>query len=231
VRTPVRILFGHQSVGQNIIEGIAELAGQGWPVPRVVDADADADADVDADLNPPVVLAHFRIGANGDPLSKLADFAGKVSAEQVSRPRAALFKFCYVDLFDREAVAPLFDAYVKTMRALQQAREDVAVGHMTIPLRAVPPGLLMAGMRLLGRPHPQLVQNAARHEFNERLRDRFAAAGYFFDLAAIESGGCAAAPALQRRFTDDGGHLNARGRRHVAAEFVRFLTQLARSCT
>jgi len=228
LRTPVRILFGHQSVGQNILEGIAELAVQGWPVPRVVDADADADGY--GDLDSPMVLAHFRIGANGDPMSKLADFAGRLSGDRVPRPRAALFKFCYVDLCDRDAVVPLFDAYVKTMRTLQEALEDVVVGHMTIPLRAVPPGPVRAVMRLLGRSHPQVAQNAARHEFNERLRDRFVAAGSFFDLAAIESGGRAAAPARRRRLTDDGGHLNTRGRRQVAAEFVWFLKQLERSC-
>lgn len=219
----MRILFGHQSVGQNILDGIGELARQGRTVPQVIDARAEGETRC------PIVLAHFRIGVNGRPLSKLDHFAEEVTGQAGGQARAAMFKFCYVDLCQTDAVAAVFDAYVKTIDRLRLARPDLLIAHVTVPLRSVPPPVVSAGLRLLGRTHPQFAQNDARQRFNARLRDRYAATAPFFDLAALESGGQGAAPALARCFTDDGGHLNGRGRLQVAAAFVEFLQDLARS--
>jgi lysophospholipase L1-like esterase len=123
----------------------------------------------------------------------------------------------------------LFDAYVATIEELRRARPALVIAHVTVPLGAIPSRLGSAALTFIGRRPPQLSQNAARHEFNERLRDRFAPVEPLFDLAAIEAGGRVHPPALDRRFTDDGGHLNARGRRRVAGAFVEFLERLASS--
>ena len=217
----MRVLFGHQSVGQDILEGIAELARQGLAVPQVIDARAGLPSTA------PIVLAHFRVGTNGQPLSKLADFLESAASSPAADVQVAMFKFCYVDLIRLEDAAPLFDAYVRTMDHVREIRPDLAIAHVTIPVRAVPPAVVGAAMKLMGREHPQWAQNAARHEFNERLRDRYGSTEPLFDLAAFESGGRVDTPALASRFTRDGGHLNGRGRRELARRFVEFLQGLS----
>jgi hypothetical protein len=217
----VLILFGHQSVGENIIDGIGELSRQGRTTPDVVEWG-----------NPTIQrsgisLCHFRVGSNGQPLTKLQDFESRVAREIGLRAQAAVFKFCYVDVHHGNVVDPLFEAYVETMERLQQRRSELVIGHMTIPLRSVPSGLVTTTRRLLGQRHPDVLRNAARHAFNERIRERYSGTALLFDLAAIESGDGGTEPALLGSYTEDGGHLNEKGRRVVAGRFLDFLDRLA----
>jgi hypothetical protein len=217
----VLILFGHQSVGQNIIDGIGEMSRRGVETPEVIE------------WGGPVVrqsgmsLCHFRVGSNGQPLTKLQDFEDKVASEFGQGAQAAVFKFCYVDVEDESFVGPLFDEYVQTMERLQRRRPELTLGHVTIPLRSVPTGLVSTARRLLGQRHPQLARNRARHAFNIRMRERYSGTSTLFDLAAIESGDRVTDPALLSSYTEDGGHLNERGRRVVAEGFLDFLDRLA----
>ena len=63
-----------------------------------------------------------------------------------------------------------------------------------------------------------------RHLFNELLRKQYA--GKLFDLAAIEGARCSFDrdgkqwPCLREELTDDGGHLNALGRKEAGRAFV-----------
>lgn len=220
--TALLVLFGHQSVGQNILDGIAELAHTGVAVPRVL-----VDLNQPTDAAPGVTLAHFRVGKNGAPLTKIHDFERTVMGDAGRRAQAALFKFCYVDLRDANQVAPLFEAYLQMTERLQRERPDLVLAHVTMPLRSVPTGIVATARRLLGQRHPQSAANAARHAFNELLRERCGSVAPLFDLAAIESGGRDAAPRLLPLYTDDGGHLNRQGRQVVAERFVDFLERLA----
>ncbi len=217
-------LFGHQSVGQNILEGMEELARTGLATPHVTGLN-----DPPAGESGPT-LRHFRVGSNGQPLTKIQHFERTVSGDIGRRAQAAMFKFCYVDLHDEDLVSPLFDAYAQMIDRLQRHRPDLLMAHVTMPLRAVPGGVVTTARRLLGQRHPQIAANAARDAFNARLRARYGPTSPLFDLAAIQSGGRSAAPALLSRYTDDGGHLNEAGRRDVAREFLDFLERLAADC-
>src|SRR5690349_21354927 len=82
-----RIYFAHQSVGANILEGVADLArSAGVPV-RIVQAGRAAEV-------PAGAFGHFFVPENGAPLEKLVNFEVALGAS--SGIDLALIKFCYV---------------------------------------------------------------------------------------------------------------------------------------
>jgi hypothetical protein len=219
----VRLLFGHQSVGANLLDGLQELGRAGTPVPGLVDASSQT-----CPTHGPFI-AHFRVGQNGSAESKLRHFGEMLQGSLGRQVDVALFKFCYVDINDDTAAARLFEEYARVMAALQQRFPHLVIGHVTVPLRTTPVGLRAAARRLLGRPaHPELARNRARHAFNQSLRRRFGAGETLFDLAGVEAGGvdASAAPRLRAAYSSDGGHLNATGRAVLAKAFLTFFGSL-----
>jgi hypothetical protein len=225
----LRILFGHQSVGANLIDGLREQSADDTAPREIVESRG-------APGHSRPVLCHFRVGRNHDAHGKLADFADVVSRAGAQFD-LALFKFCYVDMADAAAVDALFAGYVRTFAELQKKLPSLKLGHVTIPLCAPPAPLArFANGVLLRRKHPEHARNAARERFNGRLRAQFC--GEVFDLAEVESRGMRGAPrtwrqdgvsvpALAREFTEDGGHLNFAGRRAAAQAFNNYLASQA----
>lgn len=217
-----RVLFAHQSVGANVLEGLSDLTQSALPV---------REGRAAADLAQPG-LVHTRIGTNELPLTKLADFEAVLAATE-GRVDVALLKLCYVDIDARTDVDALFEAYVAMHERLRARYPRVTFVPVTVPLTVVasgPKAWLKA--QLTGAPRWGAEENAARHRFNTRLRARFVGQP-LFDLAALEatrpdgSGErFAGVPALAPAWTDDGQHLNARGRRHVAEALLTLLAGL-----
>lgn len=220
----MRMLFGHQSVGANLLDGLRELSGRGVAIPPLSDARTGA-----LPANGPFI-AHFRVGRNGVPDSKIRDFSEMVGSDLARQVDVALFKFCYVDVRDEGSAVRLFDEYAKAMDRLQDAAPGIVIGHVTVPLRTAPSGTKEVVRRLFGRGrHPEIARNAARHAFNTRLRERYGKAGTVFDLARIESGPESPPPRLLPEYTSDGGHLNEPGRVAVASGFLKFFESLRAS--
>jgi hypothetical protein len=220
----LRLLFGHQSVGGNLLEGLRELRASGAEVPEVVSMGASVPA-------APSLIAEFAVGSNGDPRAKLEHFISTVNSPSASGFGAALFKFCYVDITDAAKADALFAEYTERMDELQRQRPDIVIAHTTVPLRTIPGGIGWAVRRLLGKRPPQIAHNAARDTFNKLLLARYGASGRVFDLASVEAraaeGSCAPGRQLFAGYTNDGGHLNAQGRRAAAEAFVQFFKRLA----
>jgi hypothetical protein len=204
-----RVVFAHQSVGQNILDGVRTMIA-----PRTL-------AWVDV-LN----------GQNGQPLGKLQAFRDLVERGAGRDAAMALFKFCYVDFDRRTNVEELFDAYRRTMARIARDRPRAVVAHVTVPLTTVASGPRAWAKRLLGAPAWGEAENQKRHAFNELLRGEYRSEP-LFDLARLESGeprnrqryeqSGKSVPMLRSAYTDDGGHLNAVGRRVVAEELLRFV--------
>jgi hypothetical protein len=224
----LRVLFGHQSVGKDILGGVAALeAESGQRLFSIQDS---------ADLPPSGMgrLLHYRIGKNGDPPSKCRDFVDLVKKHGKDTINIALMKFCYADFdgsSDVDGILAEYSNAVKTIRAVSPA---VKIVHVTAPLttRTHPAKRLLK--QILGRPDESDLANLKRSEYNRKLR-AFYEGEVFFDLASIE----ATRPdgtlnefevdgsqgfALVEELTDDGGHLNARGSRNAAAELLGVLT-------
>ena len=226
-----RILFGHQSVGGNIIDGLRDLTKGRTEVRFTI---------VDLEKTPRpsgLYFGEIRIGKNGDPGSKCDAFTRTVDALLGDSLEIALMKFCYVD-FDRGTeVNTMFSNYAATIDSLRHRAPGVTFVHATVPLTVRTPGWKKFLKRVLGKDESSDVLNQKRQEFNELLRRRYGSEP-LFDLAAVESTypdgsreeftrDGTTAYALIGALSDDGAHLNKAGRDAAARELVRVLAQAA----
>ena len=224
-----KIFFGHKSVGANIIQGLEEIMA------RKPDLLLNIRETIDpADFSGPV-FAHSSIGRNKAPLSKIEAFRDIMESGVGRAADIAFFKFCFVD-FDHETdIESIFKSYVALVGELRNCFPRLKVVTFTVPLLSRPVGIKTSLKKLLGRLPWYEEENVKRNLFNDMLRARFQ--GSLFDLAAVESRLSDTKKAtfrvdgkdyelLNRALTDDGGHLNATGRRLVAIELLRTLSSL-----
>jgi hypothetical protein len=212
----LRVFFGHQSVGGNLLDGIEAVAPQLEVVPL--------------DTAPPTGGAFIegRIGHNQHPATKDRAFLEALTG--LGAVDLALYKYCYVDVGPETDPVALFAEYTRTLDAA-----PVRTVPVTLPITATEPDLKRWLKGLAGRP-TQAALNTGRMQFNEMIRERYGESG-IVDLARMEStreDGSRCLVELDGRqveclapeFTDDGAHLNERGRRVVAARFVEALRDL-----
>lgn len=222
-----RVYFGHQSVGGDILAGLRELAREEGVALDIVEAGAgDAPG-----------LVHEVLGENTRPETKLDAFSRALDRRRDRPPELALLKFCYVDFEAATDVPRLFARYLDHHAALRERFPEVTFVHVTVPLTATQGGVRGFVKRVFGDGAAGERENVRRHQFNELLRARFAGREPIFDLALAEStreDGTPvrferegqAYPRLAPEFTHDGGHLNERGRRHVARALVEALARV-----
>lgn len=208
-----RTVFAHQSVGDNILDGVRALA-----------AEQNAPLSIVETREPPAALGlyHFKVGANEDPRGKIADFAATMAKLDVD---AALLKLCYVDFKSSTDGAALAGEYVAALDMLRAEKPTTRFIAVTAPLTTLPSAPKEWIKGLLGRASPAPAENASRLAFNRVLRERFGG-GALFDIARLEAGALSAdgVEYMRAGITDDGGHLNAQGQRLAAAEFLRCLS-------
>jgi len=220
-----KIYFGHMSVGYNIIDGIHDLEREGQAKLNIVETSDPANFEK-------AIFAHSPIGENAYPLTKIEHFRTILESGVGDKADVAFFKLCYVDIEGGTDVEALISAYDRTIGDLQARYPKLTITVMTAPLTAVPTGLKASLKKLLGRGQPDKAANAKRTMFNAHLRKKYG--DRVFDLAALESTlptgervTCGMEGrviyALEPSYTDDGGHLNAAGRKVVAAGLLRFL--------
>jgi hypothetical protein len=226
-----RIFFGHQSVGRNIIAGVAE----------VLAANTDLRMNMlTVDQVPPAdspFFAHANISTNGQPMLKTDEFARRIEEGLGDQVDIAFHKYCYVDVLDATDVGGLFEHYRKEMARLRAKYPKVVFVHVTVPLTTVQAGRRGALKKLLGIAPDGYQDNFRREEFNRLMRREYAGREPVFDLAAVEATdreGRQLAIALNGKtgmalldeYTIDGGHLNESGRRRVAEELLVMLARL-----
>jgi hypothetical protein len=227
----LRVFFGHQSVGRNILDGLRDWLGEtglSWPIVEPAEAPREGAA-----------LMHATVGHNGQPLTKCEDFRRLLDAGALGRVDVALLKFCYVDVQHEDGAIALCDQYRATLEDLARRHPATVLVPVTVPLTHAEGGLGVVARELLGRPNTAKLSNLARQTFNDRLRHGWSVTP-IFDLAAAESTrpdrGAEAFTYKGRRaqnlvaaYTDDGRHLNAAGRRTAAAALVQTLAAAARA--
>lgn len=233
-----RILFGHQSVGTNIIKGIRDIINDNPQIKlNIIENSHPSEI-------PTPGFIHFKVGENTDPQSKIDDFI-KIFKEEVDpQLDLAFFKFCYVDFSEKTDVSQIFNAYKKTMDTLALSFPKTKFIHVTVPLKVDPKnsntwrtGAKIFLKRILHKPLDELIVNKQRNEFNELLKDTYSGKAPIFDLAGIEatfpngkqqvfSNNGKQYFSLVSDYTNDGGHLNEIGRKVVAAKLLVLLTGL-----
>ena len=228
-----RVFFGHQSVGGNIIGGLsAAFTSAGVSAPPFVDSR------VAPSTTSPVFL-HAYIGANGDPLGKMHDFASLLNGGIGTNVDVALMKLCFVDIVGHTDTNAVFAEYTATMSALEKAHPGVTFLYTTEPLttengaQAVDPAAID---QLTGTGIPQ-SDNVARERYNALVRARYAGTGRLLDIAALEAQrdyGKVMAGSIDGKdyyvmnpdLSSDGGHLNDKGSRKVALALAHLIANL-----
>lgn len=224
-----RFYFGHQSVGQNLIDGVRELLRQDSTISlTVVLSDRP-------DLISGPALIHSPVGVNGDPASKRQAFRDILASGFGRQGGVAFFKFCYADFSAATDVQAMFDEYRRVVDEVRAQYPKLTVVHVTAPLITVEDGLRSTVKRLIGRPTRRAVV-AKINDYNDLLRSAYGD-GLLFDLARWESTRPDGSRSLVvdrgdtvytllPQWTSDGGHLNAEGRQVMASRLVTFLTSL-----
>jgi len=231
-----KIFFGHQSVGYNIIDGITDIINERDNIKlNVIEAREPVAFDQP-------VFAHSQVGMNTDPFSKIKRFGEIVDAGVGSKVDIAFFKFCYVDIMRDSDPQKIFDTYSTALEDLKERYPKTRFIHVTVPLRSAPKGagknLKQSVKLLIGKPGV-LDDNMIRQCYSKLLRNAYSKTEPFFDLALIESTNpdgfrCYAVKGSEKvnfmvsEYTEDGGHLNAEGRKKIAEQLLIVLAQIAK---
>ena len=218
-----KIYFGHQSVGQNILDGIS----------RIVDSPIIVTKLNKYDKNIKSGIYHFRAGENYNPISKIEDFYSTISNSDV-KPDISFLKLCYVDINHKTDLDKVFNYYRNSVENLKEKYPDMEIVHFTVPLKTNNENWKTFVKKILKRDVWEYKDNIQRNIYNEMLRAQYQGREPIFDIALIESTHPDGSreffeyqgekyATLVRTYTDDGGHLNEVGQDRVASELLNFL--------
>jgi hypothetical protein len=228
-----RVYFGHQSVGNNILSGIQDLMKEDSRIKlNIVETH-----DLEAFKTP--LFAHSIIGKNMIPESKCNAFVDYMEKGLGGKVDIALFKFCFVDVTGATDVNNLFNEYKKTVSRIKEKYPGTTLVHVTVPLMTVQTRIKARIKQIIGRPIGGYDDNAARGEYNDSLRREYEGKEPIFDLARVESTFPDGTRAVFRKegktydtmvpdYTDDGGHLNEKGHKLAAEQFLLLLANLSK---
>lgn len=228
-----RVFFGHRSVGNNILQGIREILDQASQIKlTVVEASSP-----DKYASP--IFGHSAIGENGNPKSKVDAFSSVLSSGVGYVADIAFFKFCFADITADTNVEETFRYYKDAVAELKAKYPKTVFLHVTVPLTVTRTTVKTRLKKAIGMKRIwEYDHNIQRNLFNRLLRQEFADSGLLFDLEEAESTypdgrRCSFSLhgqvyyALVPEYSDDGGHLNALGRRMVAEKLLLLLAKLS----
>lgn len=193
-----RVLWGHQSVGENLISGARSLGFEFRPVRSGQDYSEAR-------------WGESSVEENGDPERKIRSFVTLLTTDGIGpRVEAASFKLCWVDFSDATDVDELLDDYDAAMQGLSRRYPGVRLLHVTPPLTT-----------------DEAELNGRRWRFGRELIRRHRDSGLVFDLAAVistDGEGQQCKSGNQRRlcpsWASDSGHLDEEGSRRAAKAFL-----------
>lgn len=230
-----RIYFGHQSVGVNVIEGVKDY------LTEFNDIHLNMISLKDSIQLPESFFADSFVGQNSKPDSKCDAFASIIKESLADRLDIALMKFCYVDIRGFTDVEAVFRYYRTTMDSLKSRYPRIQFVHVTVPLAWRSAEWKRVIKIILGLENKSIAEAEKRNAFNVMLTEHYRNEPVF-DLAKVEStrpDGSRSSMTkdgktlyvLANEYTDDGGHLNAVGRKVAARELIRILAGLVRQRT
>lgn len=226
-----KVLFGHNSVGMNILDGVSKVyADASVPAPAMADVTGPEISGASMTDAEGATMRHAYIGVNEDPLSKFAAFTELVDSPAGKDVDVALMKLCYVDIIAATDVQAVFDGYVSMMEEVEAAHPDVRFLYTTVPLTA-DRNWKSKVKAALGRDDEMgPADNIARERYNAMIREKYGATGRLVDIAAAEADGTGERSqdgstyyVLNKNLTFDRGHLNEVGSEAVAAEFLKMV--------
>lgn len=194
-----RILFGHMSVGQNMVDGIVPLYNSyGVAPPNIITKLSNINSASGG------FFAEFGVGTNGDPVGKTANFDTQVRL-YAAKLDIVFMKFCFIDITSTTDLNAVFTAYKTVMDGITNDFPNITVVYTT------------SALDIYSTPNA-----VARAQLAAMVRAEYGATGRVFDLATIEStapdgsrvGGDSGGQPYYKPYSGyllDGGHLNATG--------------------
>lgn len=224
-----RILFGHQSVGENLLDGVKQLSTTAGVPLNIVEVKT-------ADAVQPSSFGHVVVAENRLPLKKLRSFE-QAMGSRPSKIDVALVKLCYIDFNSKTDVNDIFNSYRTSIEQLRTKHPGTTFVHVTAPLTVVEDGIKIRVKKLLGKAPPETIENLRRDQYNALLRQTYLGKEPVFDLARVESTTANGSsrtvtwegrsiPMLIPEYSDDGGHLNAEGKQRAARELISVLASV-----
>lgn len=225
-----KIYFGHQSVGDNIVDGINNIMESNDAIKFNIRKLNDVQT-----FNAPV-FAHSYIGKNGDIDSKLTDFSKNIQNGIGDEVDIAFLKLCFWDVRKKTNVDEAFNQYKKTITSLQKKYPDTIFVHLTVPLMAHSEGIIDKIKRVI-KPDNSDLDNIKRNELNKLIVQEYEGKEPLFDVALVEStlpDGRRAIFSkdgidyyyLPDEYTNDGAHLNEEARKYVAEQLLISLAKI-----
>jgi hypothetical protein len=226
-----KIYFGHQSVGDNIIDGIKIVMKSNNNIKLNIQKLNEVE-----ESNIPV-FAHSYIGANEDIDSKLNGFSQNIKNELKGNVDIAFLKLCFWDVRSKTDINWVFNNYKKTMDKLKAEFPNITFLYFTVPLMTHSNSVLSAFKRII-KPDNSDLDNIQRNELNRLIVLEYNGKEPLFDVARVESTRPDGSRAvfvsggkeyyyLPVEYTNDGGHLNAYARKYVAEQLLITLARLA----
>ena len=228
-----RIYFGHQSVGNNIINGIKDLMEEN-PGIRLTILETNNPADFARPF-----FGHSKVGKNSYPKSKIDAFENLMEQGIGGKADFAFLKFCFVDVNSNTNIENVFSDYKKAMSRLKSNYQDTTFIHVTVPLETTKTSWKTWIKKLMRKKEIwEYDHNVARNKFNDLLKKEYKGKEPVFDLAKIEStypdGRAETFTREEKRYyslvpayTPDGAHLNEVGRKKVAEQLLILLANLS----
>jgi len=226
----LKIFFGHQSVGINLLDGIKKLSVTSGVPLHIVELKS-------ANEVGKAMIAQTFLAENGYPLKKISNFQLAFGPKQ-SNLDVALMKFCFIDFTANTDAKSLFASYKTSIEALQSKNPGTTFVHVTAPLTIVEGGLKARIKHFLNlAPLYGTIENLRREEYNKLIRETYMGREPVFDLARIESTAKSGKvetvkwdginiPVLTPGYSSDGGHLNDSGKIVAARELVSVLASI-----
>jgi len=225
-----QIFFGHQSVGGNIMAGVADVMARH----PAIGLNLVESRDLKRASAP--AFHHALVGRNDYPIEKLDDFVAISSTGFGEGGGIAMLKFCYVDIHKQTDAHALFAEYQQRVDALKANNPSLTIVHFTTPLTGIENWKGRVRAAITGNATAR-ERNVVRNRYNDLVRRAYEGREPLFDIANLESTlpdgrraffGNSASPTyiLAPEYTDDGGHLNAAARRMVAEQLLIMLARL-----
>ena len=224
------IFFAHQSVGKNIVLGMRE----------VIDANKQINMSIEKIENSSNIknsgFSHSYVEKNGDPISKINNYT-KMVRQADGKIDISFVKFCFVDIESETNITNIFNYYKKEMSKLKKEYPDTLFIHFTVPLlKRVKPTITSRIAKIFKKKDAfwDDEHNIAINNYNNLVLNAYKGVEPVFDIAMVEStftsGDRAAFEmdgktyySLVPEYTNDGGHLNEKGRLLVAEQLLIFL--------
>jgi len=234
-----KIIFGHQSVGENLIDGIKMVYSENSSIKKPLFISIEQETNFDS-----TGFYHFHAGKNRDPILKIEHFKETLLKGDFENFDIAFLKLCYVDLnIGNEAqINKIFETYQNAVKEITSKYPGLKLIHCTVPLRTrsnYSKGKLASIKRLISGvtgKHINDADNRVKEIYNTKIRETFKN-DPIFDIAEYESttpdgkrirfkNNQVEAFALDNYYTDDGGHLNTAGQKYLSTKLLILLTSL-----